>query len=209
MGKKKFKMDEKWVDMPKGVETFGALLGRVIQQMKERDRVLLGVLHGGASVTHEELEAWEMRPIGECDDLEFLSVGSRELACHTCRDMVAFMEKLGQGMDRASKQYEAGEKEIAGAVFSECIEGWGMVIQAYWNLILLGDIDASAIEIDGRTLSEVISDLKDLYAKLAGDYGNGDMETVKDTLSEELVLYLAPMREAFEHLQEKLEKAAV
>lgn len=209
MEEKKFKLDEKWVDMPKGVETFGALLGWVIQQMKDRDRVLLGVLHGEVSVNHEELGAWEMRPIGEFDELEFLSADSRELARHTCSDMVAFMDKLGQGMDRALKLYESGEKEMVPAVFSECMEGWGMVIQAYWNLILLGDIDASVIEIDGRTLSEVISDLKDVYTKLAGDYGKGDMKAVKDSFADELVLYLAPMRDAFEHLQEKMAEPAV
>ena len=65
MEEKKFKLDEEWMDMPKSVKTFGALLNDINDQLKERGRILLGVLHGEISVTREETEAWEKRPVGE------------------------------------------------------------------------------------------------------------------------------------------------
>ena len=207
MKEKKFKMDEEWVDVPEGVVTFGALLGWILNHWKSRDRVLLGVLHGEVSVNHKELDAWEMRPIGEFDVLEFLSADSIELARHTCGDLASFMEKLGRRAEGAVREYEAGEEEKAASGFGECMEGWGMVLEAYWNIISLGDFDPSIIEIDGRTLSSIVAGFKDSFGKMAGDYGKGDMKAVKDHLSEEMVLYVAPMCEAFEYLQEKLEKA--
>ena len=82
-----------------------------------------------------------------------------------------------------------------------------MVLEAYWNIISLGEIDSSIIEIDGRTLSSIVAGFRDSFGKMAGDYGKGDMKAVKDHLSEEMILYIAPMCEAFEFLQEKLEKS--
>lgn len=209
MDHKKIKMDEKWVEMPKGLETFGDLLGWVVRQAKESDRVILGVLHDQVSVRNEELNDWEIRPIEEFGELEFLSADSRELARHTCKDMVAFMETLGKGMDCASQQFESGERGKAKTVFGECMEGWGMVMQAYWNLVLLGDIDSSSIEIEGRTLSRIVADLRTVYTKVFGDYGNGDLKAVKESFADELALYLVPMREAFELLQGKMEEVPI
>ncbi len=208
MEEKKFKLDEEWRDMPKGVKTFGALLNEINDQLKERGRVLLGVLHGEISVTREETEAWEKRPVGEFDALEFLSAEPRELALHTSKEMVDFMEKLGQLGIRAADDFEAGEEAKAVSAFSECLEGWGMALQACWNLATLGDIDPSAIEIDGRILSSIASELRELFVKAVGDYGRGDMEAVNESLSRELALYIDPMREAFEHFQEKIEEKA-
>lgn len=209
MEEKKFKMDEEWVDMPDGAGTFGALVAWVTEKLKGQERVLLGTLHGEAAVTQEEMAAWESRPIGEFDTLEFLSAEPLELARHTCGDMMDLMKKLEEGAERAAENFDAGEKVKAQEGFAQCAEGWGMVLQAYWSVIAMSDIDASGVEIDGRTLSSIVSEVKELFTRMIGDYGSGNWNEVKETLSEDLSLYIDPMREAFECLQEKLEEVAV
>ncbi len=60
-----------------------------------------------------------------------------------------------------------------------------------------------------KPLPMVASRLRGLTLKMAEYYIRGDMDSIQILMSEDMALYIAPLREAFERVQEKLEEAAV
>ena len=205
----RFKLDEEWYDLPEGMETFGSLRNWVNSKLKDDGRVLLGILNGEASLTLDEMEGCEERPIGDFETLEFLSAEPKALACRTCEDLIHFMDVLEERGEKMRTGIAAGDEAGASEGFKDCIEGWNIALQGFRNLIDLAEIDSSVVEIGGQPLPMVASRLRGLTLKMAEYYIRGDMDSIQILMSEDMALYIAPFREAFERVQEKLEEAAV
>jgi hypothetical protein len=204
---KRIKLDKEWLEVPQEIDTFGLLMEWVCLQMKNKDRVFLGALHGEVTICQDELAAWRERPISEFDSLEFLSAESRELAFQTCSDLIDLIEKLNRRAEQAAKEFDEGDKEMAAVGFNQCLEGWAMVLQGYWSVVQIVGADPAFIEVGGRSLSHVLTDLGELTEKAGGDYGKGYLNPLKTLVSKELSFYAEPMQEAIEKLQAKLEEA--
>ncbi len=199
----RFKMDEEWHDVPEGVDSFGPLKKWVEGHFKERGLVLLGTLHGEASLTLDEADAWHDRPLSELDTVEFLSADPDALARRTCSDMRDFLDQLAERAEQTAREIDNGQMDKALVGVKECAEGWSLVLQAYRDLLDLSGTESSTVEMDGRPLSAVANDLKGLIESMGEELKRSDMSGLKSLLVDDLILYVEPLREGFERVQEK------
>ncbi len=204
----RFKLDEEWFDLPEGMETFGELRDWVISRLKGEGRVLLGTMSGEASLTVDEMSAWGGRPVRHMEICEFFSAEPMALACRTCEELVEFMSEVDQRGERTAASIDAGDAQNVALEFKSYVEGWDIVLEGYRNLIKMAEMDPATLEIGRRPLPVVASELRGLILKMADEFVGGDMEALKNILSEEMTHYFAPVREALEEVQERLEEIA-
>ena len=204
----RFKLDEEWFDLPEGMETFGELRDWVISRLKREGRILLGTMSGDASLTVDEMSAWGGRPVRHMEVFEFFSAEPMALACRTCEELVEFMSEVDQRGERTAASIDAGDIESVVLGFKSYVEGWDIVLEGYRNLIKMAEMDPATLEIGRRPLPVVASELRGLILKMADEFAGGDMEGLKRVLSEEMVHYVEPVREALEEVQERLEEIA-
>ncbi len=203
----RFKLDEEWYDLPEGMKKFHSLRDWVASKLKGEGRVLLGIMNGDDSVRQEEIDEWGERPLDEFETLVFFSAEPMELACRTCGDLIEFMDELERRGEWASEFIDSGDQENIALGFKECVEGWDLVLQGYRNLIQLAKMDSSTVEIGGQSLTVVAIRMKELFLKMADEFTEKNMSVLKEMISDDLGLYIDPMRKALEEVQEKLEGA--
>ena len=201
----RFKMDEEWCEAPDEVATYGDLEGWVAARLLEKGRVLLGTLHGEAGVTQDEAGRWQGRSLDEFGTLEFLSAEPRSLARRTCADMFDFLDRLSLRAEETARAAEAGEREKTLMGVRDCAEGWSFALQSLRNMLRFVGTDPSAVEMEGRTLTAVARDLSGIIQRMGDAVSRGELGGLRDILANDLGYYIAPMREGFEHIQEKLD----
>ena len=201
----RFKMDEEWCEAPGKVATYGDLEGWVTERLRGRGRVLLGALHGEAGVTRDEAGRWQGRALGEFGTLEFLSAEPRALAWRTCADMLGLLDRLAARAEETAGAAEAGEREKTLMGVRDCAEGWSFVLQSLRDMLRFVGTDPSAVEMEGRTLTAVARDLSGIIQRMGDAVSRGELGGLRDILVHDLGYYIAPMREVFEHIQEKLD----
>lgn len=201
----RFKMDEEWHEAPAGVATYGDLEGWVATRLRGQGRVLLGALHGEAGVTRDEAGRWQARALGEFGTLEFLSAEPRALAWRTCADMLELLDRLAARAEETARAAEAGDREKTLLGIRDCAEGWSLVLQSLRDMLRLVGADPSAVELEGRSLTAVTRDLREIIGKMGEAVSRGELAGLKDILVHDLGYYIAPMREGFEHIRGRLD----
>ncbi|MFQ5691674.1 MAG: hypothetical protein ACE5IM_01335 [Nitrospinota bacterium] len=196
-----FKMDERPHDIPAEVETLGALNRWVLERFQGRGRVLLWVLHDEAALTPGEIAAWEGRPLSECGSLEFLSADPAALARKTCKDVIEFLGRLEERSNQTLHWIQDGKTERALTGLQECAEGWELVFASYRDLLQLSGMDASTVEVGGKSLSDLARGLRPLLENMIREMERANISALGTLLSQDLACYIPPMRDAFERIQ--------
>ncbi len=57
--------------------------------------------------------------------------------------MLGFLDKLGERTDQTVQAIERGENTAALLGVKECVEGWGMVMKSYLDLLVVAKMDPS------------------------------------------------------------------
>ncbi len=201
----RFKIDDAWHEAEDGIKTFGALRDWVRAHLKAKDLVLLGVIQDRNLMTLEDIAAAGECPLAECGEVEFLSADIGALARRTCADMLGFLDKLGERTDQTVEAIERGENTAAFLGVKECVEGWGMVMKSYLDLLVVAKMDPTTVEVGMRSLSTAATEVEGNLEKIAQSVKELNLEALKECLGQDLGDLIGPMREAFERVQEELD----
>jgi hypothetical protein len=180
-------VDEQKVDVPvEPTQPLGDLVEQVRQRVCGQGRIVAGISVDDQTLPPGELDEWLARPCEQLGEVKITSACPRTLAREAVREVGGLLGQCDQLGGNAVKELDAGHSARAMEHLAGCLGLFKSAQEAVSKAIKLNRMNLADLEVDGRSVAEVIASLGEKLGELRAAIEADDMVLLRDQLNYEL-----------------------